>query len=261
MYDLRMANELLRRMCVAFLKLSRAQHEFVRTLHVLRDLRASHIVLGLPWLDDEQAWLKFSNERLLSWWNIFLFQLKLWIADLSIYLPDPPLRLLVSTLHYVRLSSQAYLAFSLEASRSPRMLVSWRVGSSLGHTWSNASWRLVILTIKRISTIMGLELITIGVPLWVHFSSETTECNKSRYVRVLHSFTLLRTILATPVVSATWMTMMEKSWRQGMNKGKTTDCGKCMGSKFNNNTRRWNGPVGIPVPYCSNAFPTYEAGE
>jgi hypothetical protein len=32
-----------------------AKHDFVPTFHVLRDLRAANIVLGLQWLDDEQA--------------------------------------------------------------------------------------------------------------------------------------------------------------------------------------------------------------
>jgi hypothetical protein len=43
-----------------------AQHDFVRTFHALRDLRAADIVLGLPWLDDEQAGLKFGAERLFT---------------------------------------------------------------------------------------------------------------------------------------------------------------------------------------------------
>jgi hypothetical protein len=43
--------------------LSVVQHEFVRTFHVLRDLRAADIVLGLPWLDDEQATLTFGTQR------------------------------------------------------------------------------------------------------------------------------------------------------------------------------------------------------
>jgi hypothetical protein len=41
-----------------------AQHDFVRTLHVLCDSRAAIIALGLPWLDDDQAPLKFGAERL-----------------------------------------------------------------------------------------------------------------------------------------------------------------------------------------------------
>jgi hypothetical protein len=31
------------------------RHEFQRTFYVLRDLRATDLVLGLPWLDDEHA--------------------------------------------------------------------------------------------------------------------------------------------------------------------------------------------------------------
>jgi hypothetical protein len=42
--------------CITF---TLAQHDFVRVFHVLRDLRASNIVSGLPWLDGEQATLKF----------------------------------------------------------------------------------------------------------------------------------------------------------------------------------------------------------
>jgi hypothetical protein len=38
-----------------------APHEFVRTFHVLRGLRAADIVLGLSWLDDEQATLQFGE--------------------------------------------------------------------------------------------------------------------------------------------------------------------------------------------------------
>jgi hypothetical protein len=40
-----------------------AQHEFLRTFHVILDLRSADIVLGLPWFDDEQARLEFGNER------------------------------------------------------------------------------------------------------------------------------------------------------------------------------------------------------
>jgi hypothetical protein len=40
-----------------------ARHEFQRTFYVLRDLRATNIVLGLPWLDDEQASLQFGTTR------------------------------------------------------------------------------------------------------------------------------------------------------------------------------------------------------
>jgi hypothetical protein len=32
-----------------------ARHEFHRTFYVLRDLRAADLILGLPWLDDEQC--------------------------------------------------------------------------------------------------------------------------------------------------------------------------------------------------------------
>jgi hypothetical protein len=31
-----------------------ARHEFQRTFYVLHDLRVADLVLGLPWLDDEQ---------------------------------------------------------------------------------------------------------------------------------------------------------------------------------------------------------------
>jgi hypothetical protein len=40
-----------------------AQHESISKFHVLRDLRDAGIVLGLPWLDDDQAALTFGNER------------------------------------------------------------------------------------------------------------------------------------------------------------------------------------------------------
>jgi hypothetical protein len=33
------------------------RHEFQRTCYVLRDLRAPDLALGLPWLDDEHAYL------------------------------------------------------------------------------------------------------------------------------------------------------------------------------------------------------------
>jgi hypothetical protein len=38
-----------------------ARHEFKRTFYVLRDLRDNDMVLGLPWLDDEQALFEFST--------------------------------------------------------------------------------------------------------------------------------------------------------------------------------------------------------
>jgi hypothetical protein len=38
-----------------------ARHEFQRTFYVLRDLRAADLILGLPWLDDEHASLKFGS--------------------------------------------------------------------------------------------------------------------------------------------------------------------------------------------------------
>jgi hypothetical protein len=38
-----------------------ARHEFQRTFYVLCDLRAAHVVLGLPWLDDEHASLQFGR--------------------------------------------------------------------------------------------------------------------------------------------------------------------------------------------------------
>jgi hypothetical protein len=38
-----------------------ARHEFQRTFYVLRDLRAVDLILGLPWLDDEQASLQFGT--------------------------------------------------------------------------------------------------------------------------------------------------------------------------------------------------------
>jgi hypothetical protein len=41
------------------------QHEFAFTFHVVSDLRAADIVLGLPWLDDGQASNIFDTKRLL----------------------------------------------------------------------------------------------------------------------------------------------------------------------------------------------------
>jgi hypothetical protein len=38
-----------------------ARHEFHRTFYVLRDLRVVDLILGLPWLDDEQAALQFGT--------------------------------------------------------------------------------------------------------------------------------------------------------------------------------------------------------
>jgi hypothetical protein len=43
-----------------------AQHDFLRTFHVIRNFHAAGIVMGLPWLDDEQATLKFGTERLFT---------------------------------------------------------------------------------------------------------------------------------------------------------------------------------------------------
>jgi hypothetical protein len=44
----------------------RARHEFQRTFYVLRDLRAADLILGLPWLDDEQASLQFGTTRVFT---------------------------------------------------------------------------------------------------------------------------------------------------------------------------------------------------
>jgi hypothetical protein len=38
---------------VCYVTFELARHEFHRTFYVLRDLRASDLILGLPWLDDE----------------------------------------------------------------------------------------------------------------------------------------------------------------------------------------------------------------
>jgi hypothetical protein len=43
-----------------------AQHEFHRTFYVLRDLCAADLILGLPWLDDEQASLQFGTTRVFT---------------------------------------------------------------------------------------------------------------------------------------------------------------------------------------------------
>jgi hypothetical protein len=38
-----------------------ARHEFQRIFYVLRDLRAADLIVGLPWLDDENASLQFGS--------------------------------------------------------------------------------------------------------------------------------------------------------------------------------------------------------
>jgi hypothetical protein len=43
-----------------------ARHEFQRTFSVLRDLRIANLLLGLPWLDDEQASLHFDTTRVFT---------------------------------------------------------------------------------------------------------------------------------------------------------------------------------------------------
>jgi hypothetical protein len=43
-----------------------ARHEFQRTFYVLRDLRATNLILGLPWLDDEHAFLHFGSTRVFT---------------------------------------------------------------------------------------------------------------------------------------------------------------------------------------------------
>jgi hypothetical protein len=45
------------------------QHKIVCKFHVLCNLRAADIALGLLWLDDEQATLKFGIERLFALMN------------------------------------------------------------------------------------------------------------------------------------------------------------------------------------------------
>jgi hypothetical protein len=42
------------------------RHEFKRTFYVLRDLRVGDLVLGLPWLDDEEASLWFGTTRVFT---------------------------------------------------------------------------------------------------------------------------------------------------------------------------------------------------
>jgi hypothetical protein len=46
-----------------------ARHEFQRTFYFLLDLRFAYMVLGLPWLDDEQASVKFGTTRVLTVMN------------------------------------------------------------------------------------------------------------------------------------------------------------------------------------------------
>jgi hypothetical protein len=43
-----------------------ARHEFHRTFYVFSDLRASDLILGLPWLDDEHASLQFGSTRVFT---------------------------------------------------------------------------------------------------------------------------------------------------------------------------------------------------
>jgi hypothetical protein len=43
-----------------------AKYELIRTFHVLHELRVADIVLGLPWLHDEQATLKFGTGQLFT---------------------------------------------------------------------------------------------------------------------------------------------------------------------------------------------------
>jgi hypothetical protein len=43
-----------------------ARHEFHRTCYVLRELRTADLILGLPWLDDEQASLQFGTTRIFT---------------------------------------------------------------------------------------------------------------------------------------------------------------------------------------------------
>jgi hypothetical protein len=53
-----------------------AHHEFVRTFHVICDLRAADTVLGLQWLDDEKATLKFGTERLFTFVDGAIVEIK-----------------------------------------------------------------------------------------------------------------------------------------------------------------------------------------
>jgi hypothetical protein len=50
--------------CDTSLKLAR--QEFQRTFYVLRDLRIVDLVLGLPWLTDDQASLQFGTTRIFT---------------------------------------------------------------------------------------------------------------------------------------------------------------------------------------------------
>jgi hypothetical protein len=43
-----------------------ARHEFQRTFYVLRDLRVAYLILGLPWLDDEQASSLFGTTKVFT---------------------------------------------------------------------------------------------------------------------------------------------------------------------------------------------------
>jgi hypothetical protein len=43
-----------------------ARHKLQRTFFVLRDLRAANQVLGIPWLDDEHAYLQFGTTRVFT---------------------------------------------------------------------------------------------------------------------------------------------------------------------------------------------------
>jgi hypothetical protein len=43
-----------------------ARHEYYRTFYVLRDLRTTDVILGLPWLDYEHASLQFGTTRIFT---------------------------------------------------------------------------------------------------------------------------------------------------------------------------------------------------
>jgi hypothetical protein len=51
---------------VCDITLELARHEFQRTFYVLLYLRATDLVLGLPWRDDEHASLQFGTTRIFT---------------------------------------------------------------------------------------------------------------------------------------------------------------------------------------------------
>jgi hypothetical protein len=60
------------------------RHEFKRTFSVLRDLRVGDLVLGLPWLDDEEASLWFGTTRVFTLMDGTIVEIRTKIDDMSV---------------------------------------------------------------------------------------------------------------------------------------------------------------------------------